>query len=143
MADYLDENLLREEIQKYQSKIKKNKIEKTVYLPEMNNILGNMFLELTKRISQRNNFKNYTNLEEMRQEACIKCIKAVPNFDLNRGTKAFSFFTQIVWMSFLQDIKGLIKKGKEIPVEFIEEADSINEKFMFSASNHESNGDYN
>ena len=46
-------------------------------------------------------------------------------------------------MSFLKNIKKKKKKGKEIPVEFIEEADSINEKFMFSASNHESNGDYN
>lgn len=143
MADYLDENLLRDEIREYQSKIKKDENEKIVFLPEMKNSLGHMFLELTKRISQRNNFKNYTNLEEMRQEACIKCIKALPNFDLNRGTKAFSFFTQIIWMSFLQDIKGLTKKAREIPVEFIEEADSINEKFMFSSSNHESNSDYN
>lgn len=143
MADYLDENLLKKEIANYQSQVKKDENNKIIYLPEMNDVFGNMFLELTKRISQRNNFKNYTNLEEMRQEACIKCIRAVPNFDLNRGTKAFSFFTQIVWMSFLQDIKGLVKKAKEIPVEFIEEADSINEKFMFSSSNHESNGNYN
>jgi hypothetical protein len=133
MAVYLTNKDLKREIEIYQ-----NECEKSEELPKFREEIGEMFVLMAKRIGDKPNFRNYTNLEDMKGEAAYKCLKAVKNFNLDRNTSAFSYFTQIIFMSFLQDIGKLKIKAREIPVDFIDGFNSTIDENMKDDISYES-----
>ena len=123
MAQYLSEIDLRKEIENYQNQCKKSK-EK----PFIDEKIALFFKIMIKKLAGRYNFRNYTNLSDMKSEAMVKCLQSISSFDLNKKTKegklcsSFSYFTQIIWNSFVYDIKEF-NKNIEIPIEYIENID--------------------
>ena len=75
------------------------------------NELGKCFLLIAKRQLMRFNFINYS--EERRNEmeslACLYMIRYYKNFDVVRGSSAFSYFTQIAFRA-AQQILIMYKK---------------------------------
>lgn len=74
----------------------------TVRVPEY---VGECILLITGRLSTRGNFINYSYKDEMVSDAIENCLAAVDNFDVERYTNPFAYFTQIAWFAFIRRIE--------------------------------------
>ena len=84
--------------------------------------IGKCFLDIATNLAQKKNFANYTFVEEMIGDSIEQCIIYCDNFDPSRSTSPFSYFTQIVYFTFLRRIKkennyhdflGVLKEKKQ------------------------------
>lgn len=81
--------------------------------PKMPDFVGECIMKLVSNYSNKNNFRGYTYIDEMRSEATLNCVRYAHNFDLNKSTNAFAYFTQLIHNSFLQ-VLGKEKVQAEI-----------------------------
>lgn len=79
--------------------------------PPVSNYIAECFLKIARGLGTKHNFRNYSYLDDMIQDAVFTCLKNVKSFDPSRGTSPFSYFTQCVWYAFLGTIK--MEKRKE------------------------------
>lgn len=80
-------------------------------LPPVDNYIAGCFLKIAKGLGTKHNFRNYSYLDDMIQDAVFTCLKNVKSFDPDRGTSPFQYFTQCVFFAFLGTIKA--EKRKE------------------------------
>lgn len=97
--NYIDNNILLEEIKIY--------IETGVRTEK----LGELFLLLATRYSEKGSFFGYTYKEDMICEAVLTCIKYMHNFDLEKSNP-FAYFSRIIHNSFLSYISKQKKHSK-------------------------------
>ncbi len=71
--------------------------------------IGDSVFRIAKKLSNSFNFRNYSYLDDMIGEAVVHCLKKIHKFNPELGTSAFSYFTSIVWYSFI----GTITKEKK------------------------------
>jgi len=71
--------------------------------------LGDSIYRIASKLSHSHNFRNYSYLDDMVGEAVVHCLKKIHKFNPTLGTSAFSYFTSIVWYSFI----GTITKEKK------------------------------
>lgn len=69
--------------------------------PEPPEYVGKCIIKLIDNYGKKGNWRNYTYLDEMKSEATLTCCKYMANFDLNKSTNAFAYFTQLIHNSFL------------------------------------------
>ena len=63
--------------------------------------VGQCITQLITNYGKKGNWRNYTYLDDMKSEATLTCIKYLANFDLEKSTNAFAYFTQLIHNSFL------------------------------------------
>ena len=100
MPNYIDNKEFFEELKK-----RKELEEETGEKQPISDYLGKCFLDISTNLAQKKNFANYTFIEEMIGDAIEQCIKYCDNFDPSLSTSPFSYFTQIVYYTFLRRIK--------------------------------------
>ena len=64
--------------------------------------MGECFMMLTKRYGSKANFAGYTYNEDMQSEGILCCVKYAHNFNPEKSTNAFAYFTRIIHNAFLQ-----------------------------------------
>jgi hypothetical protein len=79
---------------------KENNLEK----PRITNYLGGCFLKIATHLSYRPNFINYMYKDDMVCDGIENCIQYIDNFDHNKSSNPFAYFTQIVFYAFLRRI---------------------------------------
>ena len=79
---------------------KKNNLPK----PRISNYLGECFLKIATHLSYRPNFINYMYKDDMICDGIENCIQYIDNFDHNKSSNPFAYFTQIVFYAFLRRI---------------------------------------
>ena len=79
---------------------KENNLEK----PSITNYLGGCFLKIATHLSYRPNFINYMYKDDMVCDGIENCIQYIDNFDHNKSSNPFAYFTQIVFYAFLRRI---------------------------------------
>ena len=67
--------------------------------------IGKVIILIANKLASRYNFQNYTYKDEMISDGILKAIEAVDNFDENKSSNPFAFFTQIVFNAFIVRIK--------------------------------------
>ena len=72
---------------------------------EINDYIGQCFLDIANGLSNRPNFINYTFKEDMVFDGVENCIRYCHNFDPDKSKNPFSYFTQIVYYAFLRRIE--------------------------------------
>ncbi len=73
-------------------------------LPRVTEYLGKCFLMIAKNLARRPNFANYPYKDEMISDGIENCILYINNFDPEKSTNPFAYFTQIIYFAFLRRI---------------------------------------
>ena len=87
--------------------------------PRITNYLGECFLKIATHLSYKPNFVNYMFREDMIGDGIENCVQYIHNFNPEKSTNPFAYFTQIIYYAFLRRIQKE-KKQLEIKTKIIE-----------------------
>ena len=73
--------------------------------PPITNYIGECFLKIANHLSYRPNFINYTYRDEMISDGIENCVNYIGNFNPEKSTNPFAYFTQIIYYAFLRRIQ--------------------------------------
>lgn len=81
--------------------------------PPIPNYIGECIYQIANRLSYKPNFVNYSYRDEMVADGLENAIMAINNFDPEKSTNPFAYFTQIIYYAFLRRIQ---KEKKQLYV---------------------------
>ena len=87
--------------------------------PRITNYLGECFLKIATHLSYKPNFVNYMFREDMICDGIENCLQYIDNFNPEKSTNPFAYFTQIIYYAFLRRIQRE-KKQLEIKTKILE-----------------------
>ena len=95
-------------------------------LPVIPDYAGECFLKIAERLSHRPNFINYAFREEMVSDGIENSVMYASNFNPEKSTNPFAYFTQIIYYAFLRIIE---KEKKQLYIKYktMEEHSSLEE----------------
>lgn len=75
--------------------------------PTMPDVIGIAILKIADGLSRRYNFRNYTYIDEMREDAIYMAIRSVKNYDPRKSNNnnAFGYFNRVIWTAMVTRIK--------------------------------------
>ena len=86
-----------------------------IELPIIPDYAGECFLKIAERLSHRHNFINYAFREEMVSDGIENCVMYASNFNPEKSTNPFAYFTQIIYYAFLRRIE---KEKKQLYIKY-------------------------
>jgi hypothetical protein len=87
--------------------------------PMVPNYIGECFLKIATHLSYKPNFVNYMFREDMICDGIENCLQYIDNFNPEKSTNPFAYFTQIIYYAFLRRIQRE-KKQLEIKTKILE-----------------------
>ena len=84
-------------------------------LPIIPDYAGECFLKIAERLSHRPNFINYAFREEMVSDGIENSVMYASNFNPEKSTNPFAYFTQIIYYAFLRRIE---KEKKQLYIKY-------------------------
>lgn len=72
--------------------------------PQVPNFIGHCVYKIATRLASRPNFSGYTYKDDMISDGLENAIQALGNFDPEKSSNPFAYFTQIIWYAFLRRI---------------------------------------
>ena len=102
-AHYVDNKKFLEAMVEFKEKCKVAK-ENEEDKPPVSTYIGECFLKIATHLSYRPNFINYTYREDMISDGIENCLQYVANFNPEKSTNPFAYFTQIIYYAFLRRI---------------------------------------
>ena len=84
-------------------------------LPIIPDYAGECFLKIAERLSHRPNFINYAFREEMVSDGIENCVMYASNFNPEKSSNPFAYFTQITYYAFLRRIE---KEKKQLYIKY-------------------------
>ena len=110
-------------------------------LPRITEYIGSCFLMIAKNLARRPNFANYSYKDEMISDGIENCILYINNFDPEKSTNPFAYFTQIIYFAFLRRIQ---KEKKQLYIKHKSfESAMINEEMYDKFDDSDSYGNSN
>lgn len=88
--------------------------------PGVPEYVGECFLRIAQHLSYKPNFMNYTYRDDMISDGVENCLVYVSNFDPDKSTNPFGYFTQIIYFAFIRRIQRE-KKHSYIRCKMIEQ----------------------
>lgn len=73
-------------------------------VPQIPNYLGECVYQISTRLASKPNFSGYSYKDEMISDGLENAIQALGNFDPDKSSNPFAYFTQIIWYAFLRRI---------------------------------------
>lgn len=73
--------------------------------PQVPNYIGECIYQIATRLATKPNFSGYTYKEEMISDGLENAIQALGNFNPEKSSNPFAYFTQIIWYAFLRRIE--------------------------------------
>ena len=101
---YIDNKTLYEAIKKYRESIRTAEEEQKPK-PRVPNYIGECILLIANRLATKPNFINYSYKDEMIADGIENCVMYIDNFDPEKSTNPFAYFTQIIYFAFLRRIQ--------------------------------------
>lgn len=114
MANYINNNDLLNALIEYKKACEEAKREGKED-PPIPNYIGECFIKIGERFCSKPNFSKYSFKEEMIADGYENCIMYFRNFDPEKSTNPFSYFTQIIYFAFLRRIA---KEKKQLYVKY-------------------------
>ena len=111
---YVDNEKFLEVMSDYREKYLQAKDNDTE-LPIIPDYAGECFLKIAERLSHRPNFINYAFREEMVSDGIENCVMYASNFNPEKSTNPFAYFTQIIYFAFLRRIE---KEKKQLYIKY-------------------------
>jgi len=107
--------------------------------PRISNYLGECFLKIATHLSYKPNFVNYMFRDDMISDGIENCVQYIKNFNPEKSSNPFAYFTQIIHYAFLRRIQKE-KRQMDIRAKIIERS-GFDE--VMSADGDYSASDYN
>ena len=101
---YVDNKKFLEAMIEYREKCSKAE-EKGRRKPDVTNYIGECFLKIANHLSYRPNFINYTYRDDMISDGIENCLQYMNNFNPEKSTNPFAYFTQIIYYAFIRRIQ--------------------------------------
>ena len=111
---YVDNERFLEVMSDYREKYLQAK-EDEEELPVIPDYAGECFLKIAERLSHRPNFINYAFREEMVSDGIENSVMYASNFNPEKSTNPFAYFTQIIYFAFLRRIE---KEKKQLYIKY-------------------------
>ena len=73
--------------------------------PRVPNYIGDCFLKIATHLSYKPNFVNYMFREDMICDGIENCLQYIDNFNPEKSSNPFAYFTQIIYYAFLRRIQ--------------------------------------
>ena len=108
--------------------------------PRITNYLGSCFLKIATHLSYKPNFVNYMFREDMISDGIENCVQYIKNFNPEKSSNPFAYFTQIIHYAFLRRIQKE-KRQMDIRSKIIERSGF--EEVMSGDGDVYSSSDYN
>lgn len=105
--------------------------------PQIPNYLGECILKIARKLSNRPNFINYSYKDDMILDGIENCIAYFDNFNPEKSSNPFSYFTQIIYFAYLRRIE---KEKKQAYIKGKLVRDNTQEQFI--VQDHDRNEDY-
>jgi len=115
---YVNNRELLEALIVYRAKVANAK-ENDLPKPRITNYLGECFLKIATHLSYKPNFVNYMFREDMICDGIENCVQYIKNFDPEKSSNPFAYFTQIIHYAFLRRIQKE-KRQMDIRAKIIE-----------------------
>lgn len=117
MAHYVNNKDFLEAIIKMKEQAKEAE-EKGLPKPIVSDYIGECILKIATHLSYKPNFINYSYRDDMILDGVENCIQYIDNFNPDKSSNPFAYFTQIIYYAFLRRIakekKQSYIKGKLI-----------------------------
>jgi hypothetical protein len=79
------------------------------------NYIGECWMKIAEGLSHKPNFISYTYRDEMISDGIENCLMYFENFDPDKSSNPFAYFTQIIYYAFLRRIQ---KEKKQLYVKY-------------------------
>ena len=99
-------------IVQYKADIKEAE-EKGESRPVIPRYLGECFMKIARHLSYKPNFVNYMFKEDMISDGIENCVQYINNFNPEKSSNPFAYFTQIIHYAFLRRIQ---KEKKQLEI---------------------------
>ena len=83
--------------------------------PRVPNYIGECIFQIANRLATKPNFSGYSYKEDMISDGIENCLQYIHNFDPEKSSNPFAYFTQIIWYAFLRRIQ---KEKKQMYIRF-------------------------
>ena len=70
--------------------------------PKIPDYIGECFMLIAKNLANKPNFSGYSFKEEMISDGVINCVLYMHNFNPDKFTNPFAYFTQMIKFAFLR-----------------------------------------
>lgn len=94
--------------------------------PKIPEYIGECIFKIAVKLATKPNFASYTYKDEMISDGIEVCIRYIHNFDPEKSSNPFAYFTQIIYYAFLQRIQKE-KKQAYIKAKSFENSAIMNE----------------
>ena len=111
---YVNNKEFLEAIVKYKNDVAEA-AEKGEPKPRITNYLGECFLKIATHLSYKPNFVNYMFREDMICDGIENCVQYIHNFNPEKSSNPFAYFTQIIHYAFLRRIQKEKNKWRSVP----------------------------
>jgi hypothetical protein len=115
--------------------------EKNLPLPKIPSDIGRSIMLICSNLIKKPNFSGYSSQyrEEMVSDGMMDCVAAIDNFDPDKTSNPFAYFTQIAWNAFIRRIQKE-KKQQYIKLKNYENTFVLTDQFdSFDQSQHQFN----
>lgn len=112
VTDYVDNEKFTSALHEYATR-QRTRIEQGLPQEQIPEYIGACILKIVDGCGSRANFRNYTYLDEMKGDAIIAAVKAVPKFNSEKSKNGYGFITFCVWRDMVNRIV-LEKKQQDI-----------------------------
>ena len=107
--------------------------------PVISNYIGECFLKIATHLSYKPNFVNYMFREDMICDGIENCVQYIENFNPEKSSNPFAYFTQIIYYAFLRRIQ---KEKRQLEIKNKILTKSGYDQVFYTDSN-EASSDYN
>lgn len=101
VKNYVDNDTFCSEVIRWNA-LRKAAIEEGTAVPPMPDCIGKQITLMADGLAKRWNFRNYTYIDEMKEDGIYMAIRAVRNYDPSKSNNnnAFGYFNRILWQAF-------------------------------------------
>ena len=127
---YIDNEKFLKEMIIYKREFDKAK-SKDEPTPMISEYLGECFMKIAQRLSFRPNFINYAFKDDMISDGIENCVQYIKNFNPEKSSNPFAYFTQIIYYAFIRRIQ---KEKKQLYIKYktMESSPSLSENVEVS-----------
>jgi hypothetical protein len=134
---YVDNEKFYNEIVEYKEKCKIAAVEGKEK-PILSNYIGKCIFLIAENLAHKPRFMNYSFIDEMKSDAIENCLMYFDNFDSDKYSNPFAYFTQIIYYAFHRRINKEEKNRYIIYKKFQESVldSSVSELMVDNDGNH-------
>lgn len=92
-----------------------NAKENNTSVPKIPEYIGMCFIKIAENLAKKQNFNSYSFKDEMLLDAIENCVQVCHNFDPEKSSNPFSYFTQITYFAF---VRRIVKEKKQLYIKY-------------------------